>query len=152
MDSQEEDESMDPYNINNDKSFDDDVNYEPREHRNGVIKKLNKKKKLTSGPGRGRPRKAHITMYQSQISGDKNTIKIRIKKSNFCTQVRYIKVKTVLEFVFYNSQNYLNINVILFLKSDDLIIHHYYRSVRFFKNILITISGLVESLIVVHEE
>lgn len=91
-DSQEDYE--DPYNINNDKSFDDDVNYEPWEHRNGVVKKSNKKKKLSSGPGRGRPRKALVTMYHSQISGDKNAIKIRIKKSNFCTQIPPSKKKS----------------------------------------------------------
>ncbi|CAG9856654.1 unnamed protein product [Phyllotreta striolata] len=93
-DEEEEEEEEDPYNINNDKSFDDDVNYEPKEHRNGVAKKINKKKKLTSGPGRGRPRKGHIAMYQSQISGDKNTIKIRIKRSNFCTQMPPSKKKS----------------------------------------------------------
>ncbi|XP_028133036.2 F-box/LRR-repeat protein 6 [Diabrotica virgifera virgifera] len=90
-----QDDSEDPYNINNDKSFDDDdVSYEPTEYRNGVIKKSNKKKKLSSGPGRGRPRKALVTMYQSQISGDKNAIKIRIKKSNFCTQMPPSKKKS----------------------------------------------------------
>lgn len=60
---------------------------------NGSIKKLNNKasksrKKLSTGMGRGRPRKALVAMYHSQISGDKNTIKIRIKKSNFTTQVQ----------------------------------------------------------------
>ncbi|CAG9835871.1 unnamed protein product [Diabrotica balteata] len=90
-----QDDSEDPYNINNDKSFDDDdVSYEPTEYRNGVIKKSNKKKKISSGPGRGRPRKALVTMYQSQISGDKDAIKIRIKKSNFCTQMPPSKKKS----------------------------------------------------------
>lgn len=50
---------------------------------NGKIKKERKK-----GMGRGRPRKALVAMYHSQISGDKNTIKIRIKKSNFTAQVQ----------------------------------------------------------------
>lgn len=52
---------------------------------NGKIKKERKK-----GLGRGRPRKALVAMYHSQISGDKNTIKIRIKKSNFTAQVQVI--------------------------------------------------------------
>lgn len=42
------------------------------------------KKKLV----RGRPRKALVAMYHSQISGDKNTIKIRIKKSHLTAQVQ----------------------------------------------------------------
>jgi hypothetical protein len=46
------------------------------------------KKKIGTGVGRGRPRKALVAMYHSQISGDKNTIKIRIKKSNFTAQVQ----------------------------------------------------------------
>lgn len=72
--------------------------YEPLEHnnmdfndklyqKNGVLKKNSKKKKISSGPGRGRPRKGLVAMYHSQISGDKNTIKLRIKKSNFMSQV-----------------------------------------------------------------
>lgn len=61
--------------------------YPHEEHNNGNLKK-NKKKKLSSGPGRGRPRKALVTMYHSQISGDKNAIKIRIKKSNLNTQIQ----------------------------------------------------------------
>ncbi|KAL3276889.1 hypothetical protein HHI36_012260 [Cryptolaemus montrouzieri] len=44
------------------------------------------KKKNVSSPGRGRPRKALVPMYHSQISGDKNTIKIRIKKSHITEQ------------------------------------------------------------------
>ncbi|CAG9815553.1 unnamed protein product [Phaedon cochleariae] len=84
----------DPYNINNDRSFDDELSYKPLEIRNGIVKKSNKKKKLSSGPGRGRPRKALVTMYHSQISGDKNTIKIRIKKSNFCAQIPPNKKKS----------------------------------------------------------
>lgn len=48
--------------------------------------KVSKSKKKNSSLGRGRPRKALVPMYQSQISGDKNTIKIRIKKSNICEQ------------------------------------------------------------------
>lgn len=52
---------------------------------NGAIKKSRKRRNAAavSGSGRGRPRKAFVAMYHSQISGDKNTIKIRIKKSNF---------------------------------------------------------------------
>lgn len=51
---------------------------------NGAIKKSRKRRNATAVPstGRGRPRKALVAMYHSQISGDKNTIKIRIKKSN----------------------------------------------------------------------
>nr|CAH7713714.1 unnamed protein product [Callosobruchus chinensis] len=63
---------------------DDDEEKDPEEdvrHSNGVIKKSSKRKKLSSGPGRGRPRKEIVAMYHSQISGDKNTIKIRIKKN-----------------------------------------------------------------------
>ncbi|CAH0559666.1 unnamed protein product [Brassicogethes aeneus] len=41
-----------------------------------------------TGAGRGRPKKEHVAMYQSQISGDKNAIKIRIKKSGFTTQAQ----------------------------------------------------------------
>lgn len=78
----------DPYRVNNEKPF-GNVNFEHSEHSNGVVRKTNhKKKKLSSGPGRGRPRKALVAMYHSQISGDKDTIKIRIKKSNYTTQVQ----------------------------------------------------------------
>ncbi|CAG9772902.1 unnamed protein product [Ceutorhynchus assimilis] len=60
----------------------DDV-YVPEVHNNGNLNlKKTRKKKISSGPGRGRPAKALVTMYHSQISGDKNAIKIRIKKSN----------------------------------------------------------------------
>lgn len=79
-------QSSDPYNIN-DKTFEDEV-YNSPEYNNGVLRKTSKKKKLSSGPGRGRPRKALVAMYHSQISGDKNAIKIRIKKSNFTAQVQ----------------------------------------------------------------
>ncbi|KAJ8940321.1 hypothetical protein NQ318_014396, partial [Aromia moschata] len=76
-------QSSDPYGVDGEK----EVNFTPSEYSNGVIRKSNhKKKKLSSGPGRGRPRKALVAMYHSQISGDKNAIKIRIKKSNFTTQ------------------------------------------------------------------
>lgn len=55
-------------------------------YNNGVYKNTNKVtksyKKKISETARGRPRKALVPMYQSQISGDKNAIKIRIKKSN----------------------------------------------------------------------
>lgn len=83
-----ETQSSDPYNITNEKSF-GDVKFEHSEHSNGVVRKTNhKRKKLSNGPGRGRPRKALVAMYHSQISGDKDTIKIRIKKSNLTTQVQ----------------------------------------------------------------
>lgn len=61
---------------------------EPQFAENGVAKKAaSRKKRVTnSGPGRGRPKKALVAMYHSQISGDKNTIKIRIKKSNLSAQ------------------------------------------------------------------
>ncbi|KAI4460301.1 f-box/tpr repeat protein pof3 [Holotrichia oblita] len=45
---------------------------------------------LTRGSSRGRPKKF---MYHSQISGDKDTIKIRIKKSNLTTQLTPNKKK-----------------------------------------------------------
>lgn len=64
---------------------------------NGTIKQKRHKVKSTSshkkvsgvgtGLGRGRPRKVGMPMYHSQISGDKNAIKIRIKKSNLAPQV-----------------------------------------------------------------
>lgn len=56
----------------------------PEEVSNGAIKKSRKKRNaaVPTSTGRGRPRKAFVAMYHSQISGDKNTIKIRIKKSN----------------------------------------------------------------------
>lgn len=76
----------DPYNFNNEKSLDDDFLMSPSDH-NGTLKKSYRKKKMSSGPGRGRPRKALVAMYHSQISGDKNAIKIRIKKSCLTTQV-----------------------------------------------------------------
>ncbi|KAG5896474.1 hypothetical protein JTB14_005855 [Gonioctena quinquepunctata] len=93
-DSQPEEPYADPYNMNNDESLDDGLHYQPLEHSNGVIRKSSKKKKISSGPGRGRPRKALVTMYHSQISGDKNTIKIRIKKSNLCAQMPPNKKKS----------------------------------------------------------
>lgn len=65
---------------------------------NGVVKKKRKSKqdggsrsRQRSSSGRGRPPKKRpttIATYHSQISGDKNTIKIRIRKSNLTgTQV-----------------------------------------------------------------
>lgn len=57
-----------------------------------IHKSPNNRKKLGMGTGtrtsRGRPRKALVAMYHSQISGDKNAIKIRIKKSNLTAQVQ----------------------------------------------------------------
>ncbi|XP_066159229.1 F-box/LRR-repeat protein 6 [Euwallacea fornicatus] len=55
--------------------------YVPEEQNNGNLKKP-RKKRISSGPGRGRAPKQSVTMYHSQISGDKNAIKIRIKKSS----------------------------------------------------------------------
>lgn len=63
---------------------------------NGATKKRNrkeakscskKKASMSGAAGRGRPRKTLVAMYHSQISGDKNAIKIRIKKSNLTTQI-----------------------------------------------------------------
>lgn len=73
---------------------------------NGVIKKKRKTKddslslgkpttvkrqqQRVGGATRGRPPKRPlIATYHSQISGDKNTIKIRIKKAHFSSQVFY---------------------------------------------------------------
>lgn len=65
---------------------------------NGAIKKSRKRRNAAvSGSGRGRPRKAIVAMYHSQISGDKNTIKIRIKKSNFSPiQVSSLQIFTII--------------------------------------------------------
>ncbi|XP_050296508.1 F-box/LRR-repeat protein 6 [Anthonomus grandis grandis] len=72
--------SQDPPEGEEDRGEEDHL-YEPEEqHSNGAFKK-GRKKRISSGPGRGRP-KALVTMYHSQISGDKNAIKIRIKKGN----------------------------------------------------------------------
>lgn len=60
------------------------VTYVPDEHNNGTLKKP-KKKRISSGPGRGRTPKHLVAVYHSQISGDKNAIKIRIKKSELTT-------------------------------------------------------------------
>ncbi|KAK9874860.1 hypothetical protein WA026_005676 [Henosepilachna vigintioctopunctata] len=60
----------------------DDLDEEPEKTNH----KGSKNKKKNSSPGRGRPRKALVPMYHSQISGDKNTIKIRIKKSSITEQ------------------------------------------------------------------
>lgn len=57
--------------------------------KNGMVKRSSKRKKISNGPVRGRPRKALVAMYHSQISGDKNAIKIRIKKSSFSSQVSF---------------------------------------------------------------
>lgn len=52
-----------------------------------VSKSYSKKKSgMSAATSRGRPRKTLVAMYHSQISGDKNAIKIRIKKSNLTTQ------------------------------------------------------------------
>lgn len=67
------------------------------DHNNGMIaKKTSNKvskcggsKKVRSAAQR-QPRKSLVAMYQSQISGDKNTIKIRIKKSNLTAHVQVI--------------------------------------------------------------
>lgn len=60
--------------------------------KNGLVKRNSKRKKISNGPVRGRPRKALVAMYHSQISGDKNAIKIRIKKSSFSSQVSFLNV------------------------------------------------------------
>lgn len=57
--------------------------------KNGLVKKTSKRRKNSNGPVRDRPRKALVAMYHSQISGDKNAIKIRIKKSSFLSQVSF---------------------------------------------------------------
>lgn len=69
---------------------------------NGVVKKKRRSRqeggrsRQRSSSGRGRPSKKKqttIATYHSQISGDKNTIKIRIKKSPFTgTQVVIPKI------------------------------------------------------------
>ncbi|XP_025835430.1 F-box/LRR-repeat protein 6-like isoform X2 [Agrilus planipennis] len=58
--------------------------------RNKVTRSSGERKKVKMGStsARGRPRKTFVTMYHSQISGDKDTIKIRIKKSNAITHVK----------------------------------------------------------------
>ncbi|KAK4881598.1 hypothetical protein RN001_004917 [Aquatica leii] len=69
---------------------------------NGTNHKINKtsnhlkKLSVSSGKGacRGRPRKAFVAMYHSQISGDKNAIKIRIKKSDLSAQLPPTKKKS----------------------------------------------------------
>lgn len=49
----------------------------------GIGKQLaTKGKRIPTGGARGRPRKATVPIYHSQISGDKNAIKIRIRKSS----------------------------------------------------------------------
>ena len=68
---------------------------------NGIaLKKSNGKSKIERKklnlPGRRRTHKGLVTVYQSQISGDKNAIKIRIKKSNLTTQVK-VKMKNCLQ-------------------------------------------------------
>lgn len=64
-----------------------------------VLKKSNGKSKIDRKklnlPGRRRAHKGLVTVYQSQISGDKNAIKIRIKKSNLTAQVK-VKKKNCL--------------------------------------------------------
>lgn len=60
---------------------------------NGTVPKekgSKSKKKLM----RGRPRKALVAMYHSQISGDKNTIKIRIKKSGLAQ----VQVSAIIDY------------------------------------------------------
>ncbi|KAH1012685.1 hypothetical protein HUJ05_011794 [Dendroctonus ponderosae] len=56
-------------------------NYVPDEYNNGSISRKSRARKAAGRPGRGRASKA-VTMYHSQISGDKGAIKIRIRKSN----------------------------------------------------------------------
>ncbi|KAK5649768.1 hypothetical protein RI129_000797 [Pyrocoelia pectoralis] len=65
---------------------------------NHRISKTNHLKKLNVSSGkancRGRRRKAFVAMYHSQISGDKNAIKIRIKKSDLSAQLPPTKKKS----------------------------------------------------------
>lgn len=63
-------------------------NYYYDRQNNGSFGTSTKKKRISSGTVRGRPRKTVVPMYHSQISGDKNAIKIRIKKSHFSTHVQ----------------------------------------------------------------
>lgn len=56
-------------------------NYVPDEYNNGSVSRKSRARKGSGRPGRGRASKA-VTMYHSQISGDKGAIKIRIRKSN----------------------------------------------------------------------
>lgn len=56
--------------------------------KNSIMKKRSKKKRISTGLTQGCPKKALVAMYHSQISGDKNDIKIRIKKNNFTSQVQ----------------------------------------------------------------
>lgn len=83
---------------------------------NGAIRKPSKKmsksdaKRYMDEPnvtGRGRPRKELVAMYHSQISGDKNTIKIRIKKSNLSAQIPVSSTVVLLVFLFYVLQGKL---------------------------------------------
>lgn len=69
-----------------------------------VSKSHNKKSMDVSNIGRGRPRKTFVAMYHSQISGDKNAIKIRIKKSNLTKQIpvcSLIKFSLFLHLMYY---------------------------------------------------
>ncbi|XP_049821384.1 F-box/LRR-repeat protein 6 isoform X2 [Aethina tumida] len=95
---------FDPYKMEDDDLDDDtddkrdvespaDVVLPP--HNNGAVRRnAAKRSGRPSGPGRGRPKKGHVAMYQSQISGDKNAIKIRIKKSGFTSQIPQTKKKS----------------------------------------------------------
>lgn len=93
QDSRQQDESQDTnkespsYDLNNE--------FPDNEIKNGAAKKVThkvgkSKKKIV----RGRPRKALVAMYQSHLSGDKNTIKIRIKKSDLSVQLTPNKKKS----------------------------------------------------------
>lgn len=73
-----------------------------RNFSNGAADKNSKVRKRAAATGRGRPRKALVAMYHSQISGDKNTIKIRIKKSNLSTHTQVFTIFSLTFLIFKN--------------------------------------------------
>lgn len=78
--------NLTPTQLDNDIKKEEDL-VNKQDYNNGVYKNTNKvtksyRKRVSDTTTRGRPRKALVPMYHSQISGDKNAIKIRIKKSN----------------------------------------------------------------------
>lgn len=79
-----------PVEILEETKIEQEVLSEKKDALNGFVEKSNfkahkSKKKLL----KDRPRKTLVAMYHSQISGDKNTIKIRIKKSHLAAQVNF---------------------------------------------------------------
>lgn len=79
---------------------------------NGAIPKANHKLSKTTnnrkklGSSRGRPRKTLVAMYHSQISGDKDTIKIRIKKSTAQVIIHIVNIHILrfIDFVLFSTQ------------------------------------------------